>query len=103
MNSFKDPQPRKVPVDNNMFSREGAEPYPRTPPGTFPAPGELRIPKPADTEPKPPARDTPSSLDVTVRKAALEAACALQGNGSNAMFWGNIEALETYLREGKTP
>jgi len=108
MSPFKEPQPRKNSAAEDAKTVIGGNwpPYMREvgqatwqEPAYVPSAAEQMILDQAKTPPT-----TTSSLDVTVRKAALEAACALQGNNpDNGMFWRNIGALEEYLRHGTKP
>lgn len=55
-----------------------------------------------------PATNTPLMVipDYTpfqLRKAALEAACAVQGSQSVKVFVSNLEAFEAYLKDGTKP
>jgi len=107
MSPFKEPQPRKnsaaedakTVIGGNWppYARQGSE-------ARWEEPKVSETPLEELTESQPPLRETTSSLDLTVRKAALEAACALQGNNpDNGMFWRNIGTLEEYLRHGTKP
>ena len=104
MSPFKEPQPRKTP--------EGGTPI--VPKGVFPpyarlgheARWESTDPKPIPKEWEPeqtPIMVLPDHSPFELRKAALEAACALQGNQPSSTFWDNIEAAENYLRDGTKP
>lgn len=100
MTGFKEPQPRKGVADDAKKVIGGNwPPYVREP-GLANA-GE----KPAKEflmEQAGPA--LPDGRTFEIRKAALEAACAIHHQDAHSsVFWENIEAAEAYLRDGTKP
>jgi hypothetical protein len=105
---FKEPQPRKNSAADDAKKVIGGvwPPYSRT--GDE---ARWQEPKPAVSE-KPvdelasaltPLMALPDYSPFELRKAALEAACAVQGNQPPATFWSNITTLEEYLKDGTKP
>lgn len=45
----------------------------------------------------------PDYTPFQLRKAALKAACAVQGSQSVKVFVSNLEAFENYLKDGTKP
>lgn len=90
MAGFKEPQPRGG----------GQKPAAVQVPPQMMAPG---------SRPEAPIRNTPLMVipdysPFELRKAALEAACAIQGTSNDAtLFWRNLGAFEEYLRDGTKP
>lgn len=134
MSPFKEPQPRKNSVEKDgekviggawpPYSRLGSEARwdPAKETGKLPEanidgdtrtgyiPGvsegrwEDEAPVPSEDARKRVREWAEARADLEIRKAALEAACALYaGQTDFGSFWPNIEVFEAYLRDGTKP
>lgn len=111
MGAFKEPQPRKKSVEKDAEKVIGGQwpPYQRLgDEARWDARNEKANADLAEArvwEPEQaPIMVVPDYSPFELRKAALEAACALYvGRNDFDSFWPNIETFEDYLRDGTKP
>lgn len=116
MSPFKEPQPRKPSVEKDAEKVIGGQwpPYRRLGDEarwdgrSEKAHADIAEARSLEVPNTPEAVEFQEAINEALqgfelRKAALEAACALQGNQPNTTFWDNIEAAENYLRDGTKP
>ena len=121
MSPFKEPQPRKVSIQegHEAKQRRAWPPYARqggeanwdggTPIVTDKELSEVRAESPAEKmlldQTRVPIMVVPDHTQFELRKTALEAALGLglEPNHHAALFWDNLQTFEDYLRDGTKP